>query len=298
MAAKKIEFVDQSEGGGAPQKIKTSGPPPVANELDTKTAPLLPRRNAKTKKVFDVARPGKTAAMPVSKPVIVGHTATIKQDPMVAPVSPDSPKEETGLAVNVHKTRTIKPLSVSVTSEDDTNEAEVQNTTMTNAVHVDGSNVEESEQPAILDVEVQPESDDIDPTEERLAAPVPSSTEPGDIKDDNPSNAQETPAASDAFDVAATDQVDQDNSDLGTSLKEDEVKKAASEEEAKKQAAIQELIDSKKFFIPVHQTVSKNTAWVWIVLWIAVVIAGAVLAVDAGYIDIGVGLPFDLIKNS
>ena len=35
--------------------------------------------------VFDVSKPGETAAHPTSRPVILGHTSMLKKDPMVSP---------------------------------------------------------------------------------------------------------------------------------------------------------------------------------------------------------------------
>lgn len=50
----------------------------------------------KTAKLFDVKKPGKTAAGATSRPIIVGHSMGITQDPMVAPA--DKKKVEPTLA--------------------------------------------------------------------------------------------------------------------------------------------------------------------------------------------------------
>ncbi len=45
-------------------------------------------------KFFDVAKPGKTAPDPTSRPIIVGHGERIKQDPMVSDASTSKPVKE------------------------------------------------------------------------------------------------------------------------------------------------------------------------------------------------------------
>jgi hypothetical protein len=52
-------------------------------------------------KMFDVAKPGKTAADPTSRPIIVGQGARIKQDPMVSTATP-KPETTTAEAKAIH----------------------------------------------------------------------------------------------------------------------------------------------------------------------------------------------------
>lgn len=66
----------------------------------------------KSAKLFDVAKPGKTPASATSRPVIVGHKAIIKNDPMVTPEEPqptnDTPVDDT--SEPSRKSMTIAPL--------------------------------------------------------------------------------------------------------------------------------------------------------------------------------------------
>lgn len=62
-------------------------------------------------KLFDVAQPGKTAAPTTSRPVIVGHKATTKRDPMVVDSEEEKPKEEPQMTRS--KPLTIKPIESS-----------------------------------------------------------------------------------------------------------------------------------------------------------------------------------------
>lgn len=83
-----------------------------------------------------------------------------------------------------------------------------------------------------------------------------------------------------------------------TSTKKEQQK--ADEEAAKKQAEIDKLIASKKYYLPIHDTVyGGSNALTWFINTLLIVLllaAGVVLAQDAGYIDTGLDLPFDLIK--
>lgn len=70
-----------------------------------------------------------------------------------------------------------------------------------------------------------------------------------------------------------------------------------SEEEKKHQAEIAKLIADKTYFVPVSQTSRKRKSQLTTVLsLLLLVIVGGVLAIDAGMVDVGISLPFDLIK--
>lgn len=76
-------------------------------------------------KLFDVAKPGKTAATATSRPVIVGHGSTLKKDPMVN--SSEDEKEDTEkVPVRSHGPVTIQPLN-EITGQDDESKTEEPN---------------------------------------------------------------------------------------------------------------------------------------------------------------------------
>ena len=61
-------------------------------------------------KLFDVAKPGKTAASATSRPIIVGHGSSMKQDPMVTSPPSEEKKGNTEVsALRSHKEAVIKP---------------------------------------------------------------------------------------------------------------------------------------------------------------------------------------------
>lgn len=78
--------------------------------------------------------------------------------------------------------------------------------------------------------------------------------------------------------------------------KEEEEKKLAAEAEAA--AKVQELIDSKKYFVKIDDSNTRSIkTFVMTVLIVVLVGTMALTAlIDAEVLDLGIGLPFDLIK--
>ena len=75
-------------------------------------------------------------------------------------------------------------------------------------------------------------------------------------------------------------------------------------ESAKKQTEeaerLQKIADSKEYFLPITEGGRKRNAEriaTWLLLILLLSSAGVYYAIDAGYLDIGINLPFDLIKN-
>lgn len=109
-------------------------------------------------------------------------------------------------------------------------------------------------------------------------------------------SAEATPAPTDSAQASSDDAAVMDA--LAEQAGADKKDKAASEAELKAQEEIAKHIAEKTYNVPISATdVEKRTqATAWLLL-LLVVIFGAVLAVDAGLVDIDITLPFDLIKN-
>lgn len=81
-----------------------------------------------------------------------------------------------------------------------------------------------------------------------------------------------------------------------------EAKKLAAkeaEEQAKRDAALQELIDSKKYFVKTSHGAKSGGSSGWLLTGVILVLAlvvGGYLLIDSGVINVGIKLPFDLIK--
>lgn len=74
----------------------------------------IKKDSPKDSKVFDVSKPGETAADPTSRPVIVGHTGTRQQDPMVVEEKTDektSPANKEKLVLEPKRELNIEPPS-------------------------------------------------------------------------------------------------------------------------------------------------------------------------------------------
>lgn len=72
------------------------------------------------------------------------------------------------------------------------------------------------------------------------------------------------------------------------------------EDEKKMDKHVQDLIDAKRYHLPITEG-GKKAASARIVTWIfsllLLVVIGVLLSMDAGLIDAGIDLPFDIIKN-
>lgn len=225
-----------------------------------------------TEKAFDVTN--RSAGMPSSnsRPTIITHR-TIMRDPMVAP-SQDTEvvHDESGngpigqpqpTPPKITKTR-IEPLHTDVTAEQsfdgETNSEAEENSDGIVAVSVKESGAKE-----------------VSPSE---ASPEPV-----------------TPPSAPAKDEDENEDLDE-MTELAGQAAAKKAKKTEEVEEDKRQAAIQKLIESKKYNLPIHSSHAQPLRQrIFIIAGIVFIIAAVVsiLVIDAGMIDAGFELPFDLI---
>lgn len=85
--------------------------------------------------------------------------------------------------------------------------------------------------------------------------------------------------------------------ELANKIASNKEEKAKAEEQSKKVEELNKLIDSKKYFVQIHQgPTSRNlSSWILVILLLATI--GVVLAIDAEVLNVGLLLPFDLIKK-
>lgn len=235
--------------------------------------------DADSKKVFDVAKPGKTAPSSSSRPVITGHKMVAK-DPMVAksqPAQEPAKTTEKGTAPEVGEKKDVAAaegealflssnrIKIMPISHDDEVTTDEDKTT----VKTETTPVPEAPQ----------ESADTEP-----AAPLAADEPP-----EAPAQTDDPPATSDA---AAMDAV-VGQVDAGNKGKDGEADKA-------KQEQLEQLIASKEYYLPIDEAkhihaIERFLAIALIISLLAV--AGAYLAVDAGLIKANIDLPVDIIKN-
>jgi hypothetical protein len=218
------------------------------------------------KKVFDVAKPGKSAPTTTTRPIIVGHKPMI-QDPMVnaSEVSAtDGDTAENEKSVSVRSTKKIVPLHE---KETDTTESGEENKDKNLS---DKSSSDAADKPS-------PEGKG---TASDAAAEEQSSTPSLDESEQAPTTNEA--AAVDAFASQVTRKKDGE----------------LSEEEKKRAEAIQKLIEDKTYYVKIGQAHRSRNNTVLIILSLIIVVAvGLVVAIDAGLLQTNITLPFDLITN-
>jgi hypothetical protein len=247
------------------------------SEAGAKGAPPVAKTAAK---VFDVSHPGKTAAHAAGRPVIVGHTSMIKEDPMVSAAPPPetaNPAKRTEIVITPPED---EPEAVTVKSAvkppaEAKSEAQTAVTKPEEPTKPDEPAAAEASKPADMPpAEAVVPNPEVTPDEDPAAKP-----------DDEPAKAVDE-SADDSEPRPATDPKNEDG-------------EKQSAEEAQKAAAIQELIDSKKYVVPINTVKQRQTKWiVAFVLFLLVMIGFTDLAMDADYIKIsGVTAPTHFFED-
>lgn len=230
---------------------------------------------AKTKPIADVAHPGKTPPPETSRPIITKHA--VLKDPMVvaeesaapsapaaasaaapesvassdAPVLPDDKKPAKAAGGELK----LQPLSSSPAGEPSTASLDVSTASVSEKT------------PASALPELSPEPSAGPPDDEKPAEAAVAAAEPAT---EDTSDAGEASGSSDKPDPA-------------------QLEAAAAAQEAERDAEIQKLIDSKKYYVPVN-AVERRRSKRFVVLGIifSLILAAAWLniALDAGLIEI------------
>lgn len=280
-----------------------------------------------TKKVMDVARPGKSAPSASSRPVIVGHKPTVK-DPMVSEDKkmPDNEPDEHKIEVKRNGPKVIEPLSSAeelsagqeasaeesdaATEQGDTPimpepETEAPAPETSEDKSAEESSADESdpagqpeeepsaEEPAAETEAAEPEADS-EPAEPEAEEPAPEadaapdkSQEPGKGEKDQKSSNDKSSSVVDAVVGQAAKSKEE---------KEKEDKK--NEELQKRQAEIDKLVEEKKYFVHTSTTTKKERKTRWLVLLVSVLLlAGAYLALDAQLVKNDCWLPYEFFKE-
>jgi hypothetical protein len=213
------------------------------------------------KKIIDVQHPGKSAPSDNSKSVIVKH-GPIMKDPMVVE-DEELKKDETKITVKTSKS--IKPLSETPAEDEKKTVAEI-------AVEAAAKKDDKPEPEPNLDEVLKPATHDETPPEE---APVEDEkTEQG------PTNDPDT-------DSASSDDTQTQENKPADKVAEEQAK--AEEEKKKKEEAVQKLVDSKQYFLPINSVEkrkSKRFVALGIILAVLLAVAWADIALDAGLIQI------------
>lgn len=307
-----------------------------------KPAKKATKKQSSVKILHDVTAPGKTPATTTSRPVIVGHRTTIKQDPMVIAEAAEAMTEKdlqtqteellrplvddgfAPTAPKLAKGKDVQPdnpdvVAASVSQEISDDEPSFALPANDEADTIDGATASE---PAAHEAggakksqkgvraetettETPSEPSETDKPEHRSEPETPHN-EDYPVKDSQ--EAEHTGVAAEAKKIAPDTTSESESSgkkaDQATHQEHDAAVKTLAEEVTKKQEAsqdqaelearqkhVQQLVDSKKYFVPIGQVSrrrSNRRAIIILLLVIILSVVGLNFAVDAELVEIGV----------
>jgi hypothetical protein len=233
-------------------------------------------------KVFDVAKPGETAAEPTARPVIVGRSSILKQDPMVAGGDDDAGVQEKS-SVSSLSTKSkinIKPLSQNESTED---EGKITVSTEANkkpeGIEIGSPAKDEKAAGDNEEVTAKPKA----PSEQKSAE------EPAQKAEEDKDEKKEEPAS----DTTGTGAVDALAGEANAKKESDK----EAEESLKKAAEIEGIIESKEYYVPIKETISRRSGRLLSIFLLLCLLAvvGLNFAVDAQLVDVGISPLTDLL---
>lgn len=247
------------------------------------------------KKVFDITTPNKVKPDASSRPIIVGHRPLV-QDPMVSsgsllpsapPVSeaPTTPSNDGGIEVKpVADRKKIVPL----TDEPIELAAEV-------AIEPETAKPKKAApKSSVVVIKDEPvaEATDDPPQEPKPPEPVEEPT----------ISEEEEPAAAPPEESPAADTESSEDAEVATvagQVKDKLQEAKQAQADIAKQEAIEKMIASKEYYLPIGEAARKRSsrAGIVILLLLIIVAAGAYLAVDYGLFDPGFDVPYHFIKQ-
>ena len=249
--------------------------------------------NAKPKKnsepgIMDVSKPGRAKPSATSKPIIITNRPLL-QDPMVVE---DEAKQDGAPASPAKSKVTIQPISVK-TDEDE----------MAETVAVTTEPEEPTAEATVPAAEPEPVAEATEPAPEQPAAdqaqaatePPAAQTEakaapgPADIDSEPPAAKTEEATKSDTSDSDDGEKVDAVAAPMSPEA-QDAAAKKAEEEKAAHEAAIQKLVDTEQYFLPIDSVENRKVKRFIALGAVLIVLLGAAwvdVALDAGLVQLG-----------
>lgn len=219
-----------------------------------------------TKKFFDVAKPGKTAPDPSSRPIIVSRGPQV-EDPMVSKKPPADSQPPSAPTVSASSAAAGSETAPSATAASSSNLSSSKRITIT-PLHDD----------------VPPQTVATDTTED---SPAPESTEEQAVEP--PEQRAEEPAA-----VSSAATVNAVAEQAGPA------KKDKNQEDVAQKEAIEKLVESRQYYVPIGETRQSRMLERILIIVLALMLLGLIgfnLAIDAGLIQTDIRPLFDFIKN-
>lgn len=247
----------------------------------------------KSKKIVDVAHPGKTTPPSSSKPVIVTNRPILK-DPMVVEGSGSSSTPSSVPAPTAAKVK-ITPITDDSTNEPATGAPPVESTDNTETPQKDGKTIadlaaEATERAAKKDdKKEEPSTAEAKEGGEKIPV-MKHETKIEPLKDSSP-KPDETPVPATTANTEEKEKTEAPNEAPSESKKpSDEKDEAAAEAEAeKREAELQKLVESKKYFLSINSVEKRRTKRVVVVgilLSLLLALAWADIALDAGLVKV------------
>lgn len=219
-----------------------------------------------TKKVFDVAKPGKSAPDPNSRPIIVSRGPQV-EDPMVSkkPPSDDLPPSAPVVSVS--------PATAEGKTTPESTAASISSLSSSRRITINP-----------LHDDTPPETVDTGKAEE--------STAPEDTEEKEPTEPEDKEeAAPETSSAAAVNAVAEQ---AGAA------KKGKNQEDTAQKEATEKLVESRQYFVPIGETRQSRMLERSLIIVLVVLLLGLVgfnLAIDAGLVQTDIRPLFDFIKN-
>ncbi len=265
-------------------------------------------------KVFDVAKPGKSKPVSTSRPVIVNHSMAVNDASVVnGPGEKSEPMQAPSTARKI-----IKPISISGPED----EKPIVNKSSITIIPESRDEAEATvSAPATQTAPEAPTEEDIstspEPTEEpaeeiKQEAPAVEEAEEATtetVTEEAAETAEQEPAKPDEAEepkaeVTSSSEIETSESAsvdaLAEASEKPKVDQKVIEEEAKREAALQELIDSKKYVVPLAHDSTKSSSGKGALIALLVILllaAGAYAAIDAKILKVNIDLPYHFFKQ-
>lgn len=269
---------------------------------------MASKDDAKPRKIIDVTEPGKTAASPTAKPIIVSNRPMLKQDPMMVPAADSKKSEVDAEDAEPTVSRVGKPIAVMIDQAKKEQEPEAAKAATpprppepakpeaklaptppdkpaefpTKPTPTEPPKAEMPVKPALAPTmnaavdssavsEAKPMTDEAATPPESTAAPsAPSAPEIEEAADES----QASPTGDDQ---------------MAPSKLTEEAKRKADEEQAAKVAEQEKIIASKKYYLPIKAAESRRSMRRALLLLILVVLVALVwfdAVLDAGILHV------------
>lgn len=240
-------------------------------------------------KVFDISRPNKAKPLATSRPVITKISDEVTDSMINSSLLDDKSEEKTILSAPSLSKRVIKPIKERQDEKQDKDSITVLSAPVLpdeseDDIHSDGEHIKG-------DSLVTSEVDEANTKNEDTTSAV-----------EDPAVQTDDEAPSQNNDSTNYVQMEDDKSNEETATVDAVIDQTSKKKDNKLNPdidlAVRDLIESKKYFVPLsHDSGKRNhRLGLWVFLLIVLLLAALYLAVDADVMDVGFTLPFEIIK--